>query len=95
MDLYQRDNFPNRTEVKNILKEYNFNLILNVVKAGIMQANTNQRYTCPILTIFTGQFETELIAEVRQFLVNKGYSINDILNKDDSNSIIGWNLEWS
>jgi hypothetical protein len=99
MDLYQKDNFPNRTDVKKVLKDYNFNLILNVVKAGIMQANTQGRNTCPILNIFAGEFESELIAEARQFLVNKGYSITNILNKDDGGdsktSIIGWNLEWS
>jgi hypothetical protein len=95
MDQYQRDNFPTRTEVIKVLKDYNFNLILDVVKTGIMQANANLRNTCCILNIFDGQFDTELIAEVKQFLLNKEYSINDILNMDGSNSIIGWNLEWS
>ena len=45
MDQYQRDNFPTRTEVIKVLKDYNFNLILDVVKASECQSAQYMLYT--------------------------------------------------
>ena len=91
--LINRNTFPTKTELNEIIYIHNFNQLLVLIKSKILSADLlMQKYISITNQELVGKFQTNLIDDVKLFLIGKEYTITYV--EDASNNITGWKLYW-
>ena len=91
--LINRNTFPTKTELNEIIYTHNFNQLLVLIKSKILSADfLMQKYISITNQELVGKFQTNLIDDVKLFLIGKEYTITYV--EDASNNITGWKLYW-
>ena len=87
-----RNNFPNVDNLRNILYNFNFNRILNIIKNKIDAANLINHNYVRVLNNDLINISQNTINDVKNYLINHGYQI--ILIEDAAYNSLGFKVEW-
>ena len=91
--LINRTTFPTKTELNDLLYVQSFNQLLVVIKNKIQTTDfVMQKYISITNQELSGKFQTNIIDDVKTFLLSKDYTITYV--EDASNNSTGWKLYW-
>jgi len=91
--LVNRTTFPTKTELNDLLYTTSFNQLLILIKNKIQTTDfVLQKYISISNQELSGKFQTNIIDDVKTFLLSKDYAIIHV--EDASNNSIGWKLYW-
>jgi hypothetical protein len=85
-------NFPNKNGLKMIMREYNFNNVLEHVRLKMVDANNSNQTSVKIHNSNLSPANEDIIEDVKTFLRTNDYVITD--TEDPTGAIIGWRLSW-
>jgi len=91
--VVNRETFPSKNSLIQIVNEQKFNSLLSCIKNKIDNAhsvnlNYIKMYTAPDLI----NYSDDIIKSIRIFLEQHGYSINEL--EDNNNTVLGWKMSW-
>jgi hypothetical protein len=87
-----RDTFPSLLELHQVLYDINFDNLLNLIKNLIVNANRMNQNFVRVNTNDLNQYNQNIIDEMRNYLVNKGYTV--IIIEDPTGVNMGWKINF-
>jgi hypothetical protein len=87
-----RDNFPSLLELRQVLHDINFDNLLNMIKNLIINANRMNQNFVRVNTNDLNQYSQNIIDDMRNYLVTKGYTVINI--EDPVGVNMGWRINF-